>query len=460
MNNQPKRIPVKLAKEPGVPYTHEPMTFGVPFAEGTFPADTSLRAVTAEGRIIPVQTRVMTTWKKDLRDIKWLLADLQADPATDGDTVFLEYGIENPTPEPEQTITTSQTDGILSIDTGALRLRLRTSFELWKDRECDSPIAGCEVRTADGWREMLHGAGLLLYMQDQRGHLTTSIGAFPPPKVVIEEQGPLRVCVLITGHLTSDEGIRFCPYRMRLHLYAGKADLRICHTFIFDQDPTRIQLAAVGLKVLMRPGDNAMAAIGGEGDAAYESPAAQELSLVQTDDLNHRTRLHDQSYGSGEKAAGWATLSGSSASVTATIRDFWLLAHGAGGETQDHLRGLGCTDTRGGAHEVAVTLHPVWGQAFHHLFDPAQIVEVFDLKAFEAQRGGGLGFEEFHDFIFIAGAVELYGRFGKGGHKTERFRCIFGPDTQIQGVAIDFETLGVFLPKIAYGRGHTCTRTT
>jgi len=62
--------------------------------------------------------------------------------------------------------------------------------------------------------------------------------------VVVEEKGPLRVCVLITGHLTSAEGVRFCPYRLRIHLYAGKADLRIFHTFVFDQDPTRVELAA------------------------------------------------------------------------------------------------------------------------------------------------------------------------------------------------------------------------
>jgi len=91
MKKSDKRIPVKLAGEPGVRYSKEPLTFGVPFAEGAFPAGSQLRAVTADGRALPLQTAVMTTWKKDLKDVKWLLADIQADPATDGETVFLEY---------------------------------------------------------------------------------------------------------------------------------------------------------------------------------------------------------------------------------------------------------------------------------------------------------------------------------------------------------------------------------
>ena len=325
MTIESKRIPVKLSAAPGVQYANEPLTFGVPFAEGEFPDGANIRAVAADGQALPLQTSLMTTWDKDLQHVKWLLADLQADPA-DGETVWLEYPAESSGPEPEQAITTTETDdGILTIDTGALRLRLRAraNYEIWRERECNSPIAGCEIRTADGWREVLRGAGILLYMRDQHGNLYTSLGACPPPVLTVEEQGPLRVCVLITGHLTSEAGLRFCPYRLRLHLYAGKADLRMFHTFIFDQDPMRIELSAVGLKVLACPGDGAAAAVGGEGDAAHGNDVWSELSLVQTDDLNYAAKLAGAPCGAGGKAAGWAALGGTEASVVAAVRDFW-----------------------------------------------------------------------------------------------------------------------------------------
>lgn len=348
MNTSPVHIPVRLAGEPGVRYGREPLSFGVPFADGTFPTGTALRCVTADGRELPLQTAVMTTWNKDLQHVKWLLADLQADPSRDGETVWLEAnspgtagstgtaGSAGATTDAGGTgspggagsaagfaIATTAANGLLTIDTGALRLTLRTAFDLWRHRECDSPFARCQIKTADGWRDVLHGPGILLYMKDQQGNLYTSLSACPAPKVVVEEQGPLRVCVLITGHLTSEQGVRFCPYRLRIHLSAGKADLRIFHTFIFDQDPTRFELAAIGLKVLAKAGDGAAAAVGGEKAAAHWSRNWRELSLIQTDDRSYATWLDGAPFGVGGKAAGWAALGGGDASVVAAVRDFW-----------------------------------------------------------------------------------------------------------------------------------------
>jgi len=46
MKTNEKRIPIKLSGECGVRYGNEPLTFGVPFAEGDFPVGARLRAVT------------------------------------------------------------------------------------------------------------------------------------------------------------------------------------------------------------------------------------------------------------------------------------------------------------------------------------------------------------------------------------------------------------------------------
>ncbi len=67
MNHPALRIPIALAGEPGVPYGLEPLTFGVPFAEGAFPAGTALRCITADGRALPLQTAEVATWKPDLQ---------------------------------------------------------------------------------------------------------------------------------------------------------------------------------------------------------------------------------------------------------------------------------------------------------------------------------------------------------------------------------------------------------
>jgi hypothetical protein len=314
-------IPIRLAGEAGVRYGIEPLTFGVPFADGAFPAGTALRCVTADGRELPLQTAVMTTWKQDLQHVKWLLADLQADPGRDGDTVWLERAEDRTDPiDSTMRIAVTQANGLLTIDTGALRLTLRTEFPRWIKREWDSPFVGCEVRTANGdWRETLQGPGVLLYMKDQHGNLYTSLGGCPAPRVMIEEQGPLRVCILITGHLMSSQGIRFCPYRLRIHLYAGKTDMRLFHTFIFDHDPTRIDLKAIGLKVFLQAGEDVAGTIGGL-DAVC---ADDECSLLQSDDLHYTASCNAGPVVFGEKAPGWASLGGANAGVVAAVRDFW-----------------------------------------------------------------------------------------------------------------------------------------
>ncbi len=357
------RIPIHIVGEPGVGYGLEPLTFGVPFAEGALPSGTRLRCVTADGRELPLQTAEVTTWKKDLKHVKWLLADLQADHARDGATLWLEAAGIGESKESRgstksieaiqsnnsvPSISASSASGLLTIDTGALRLTLRTDFPRWQKREWDSPFVGCEVKTADGnWREALRGPGFLLYMKDQHGNRYTSLGGCPAPTVRIEEQGPLRVCVLITGYLMSEQGVRFCPYRLRIHLYAGKADLRLFHTFVFDQAPARIVLKAIGLKVCARSGDGVVAAVGGAqalSPALSETLSAPEfdkardkegeaLSLLQSDDLHYAITRAGEFCASGEKAPGWASLGGANACVVAAVRDFW----------QEYPKGFGVT---------------------------------------------------------------------------------------------------------------------
>ncbi len=182
-----KRFPVKLAGEPGVRYGKEPLTFGVPFAEGDFPAGSRLRAVRADGTELPLQTAQVTTWKKDLKDVKWMVADLQADPAMDGEQIFLEYPVSSDAPAPADrtsAIAVTDANGILTVDTGVLRLKMRTNYERWRLRESTSPFAGCQIKTADGWRDVWQGAGLLLYMKDQYGNVYSSEGICPAPRIL------------------------------------------------------------------------------------------------------------------------------------------------------------------------------------------------------------------------------------------------------------------------------------
>ncbi len=51
----------------------------------------------------------------------------------------------------------------------------------------------------------------------------------------------------VKGYHTAQDGSRFCPFILRIHLFGGKSELRIHHTFIYDQDPNTVELASIGM---------------------------------------------------------------------------------------------------------------------------------------------------------------------------------------------------------------------
>jgi len=120
----------------------------------------------------------------------------------------------------------------------------------------------------------------------------------------------------------TDEGGRFCPYILRIHLFAGTSDLRIDHTFIYDQDPYRVELAAIGVNFPLALGDGLRAAIGGDGGSHWATHW-ERMHLLQSDDMHYSVHLDDRDFGEGEKASGWASLNGHLGGAVAVLRNVW-----------------------------------------------------------------------------------------------------------------------------------------
>ena len=152
-----KRVRVSLLGAKGVQYDRTPLTFGVPFADGKLKSDTPVRLVDASERALPTQVQPLAFWNKDRKYVKWLLVDTQAAPAENGQReLYLEYpaaasgtGVSSEgAHQPAQPLRLSQAAGKIRVDTGQLRLKLRSSFPD-QDRKL---LLGCEVRTGAGWR--------------------------------------------------------------------------------------------------------------------------------------------------------------------------------------------------------------------------------------------------------------------------------------------------------------------
>jgi hypothetical protein len=337
-----KRVAVKLLGAKDVQYDRTPLSFGVPFADGEFSSDTLVRLVDADGRVstsgrrpsLPTQTQPLAFWNKDRKFVKWLLVDTQAAPAKNGQgELYLEYPAGTSStdvspaeaPQPTEPLRLSQTAGEISVDTGQLRLKLRSSFP-GQDRKL---LLGCEVRTGEGWRSLLgEQGGMFAYMRDEHGNSYDSCSPGPAPRVVVEESGPLRACIRVEGHHATKQGKPFCPYILRIHLLAGSADLRIHHTFIFDQDPKKVALGAIGLMIPLDLGGDLRAAIGTQQGSRFVENG--RLSILQADDRHYDLRQDGESVDQGEKAAGWASLGGNAGGAVAVVRHFW----------QEHPKGL------------------------------------------------------------------------------------------------------------------------
>lgn len=318
-----KKIKLKLLGCEGVRYEGCPLTFGVPFADGDLERGAPVRVVDEDGKVLPTQTECLSTWHRDLKYVKWLLVDIQADLDGEAGGLFLEYGNVEPAPQPEQPVRVEERGGYLNVDTGVLTFSLRTAFDAWRQPRNPDVFASCRVQGQDGWLDVFRGKpGPFLYMMDQHGNDYDSCTAGPAPKVVVEEAGPLRTCVRIQGYHAMAQGQRFCPYTLRIHFFAGKREVRICHTFVYDQEPHDVELAAVGMMFPLDLGGDLRAAVGG-ADATHWAENWEEMAFLQSDDLNYTVVRDGEHFAGGEKGGGWASLSGNRGGVAVVVKDCW-----------------------------------------------------------------------------------------------------------------------------------------
>ena len=314
-----KRIALTVEEAGGVDRIAWPVTQGVPFAAADFPVGARARVLLDDGRAVPTQTLPLATWTPHKKSVKWLLIDFQIDlEANQTRKVFLEYGPDLDPVKPDRPVEVRKLrDGeLLQVDTGALQLDLRTD-------DADF-LAACRVRDGDEWKPLLgDGESPCLYITHRDGRRFQSNHSPEPPTIDVEDAGPLRASVCIRGrHATGDGKSRFCPYVLRIHAFAGRSDLRIFHTFVFDGNVERDVLTGVGLHLPVQLGQNVTLTFGGENEP-HELGEAESGLFLQTSDSAYVVRRDGEKLAEGGRTRGWAGLSGTGGSVVAVLRDLW-----------------------------------------------------------------------------------------------------------------------------------------
>ena len=330
--NAERRIPLLLDCAPASKGCSFNLTQGLPFADGELERGAPVRVVDADGTAYPTQGQTLATWRPDGRHVKWLLIDAQLPGRLlmDSQNIFLEYGPGVETVPPDDPVRIEYFDEDMGRPATMRNEHLCLRFRDMIQDPNPNFLTAVEVNGEKGWQDLLSGrSGPVLYAIDGNGHGCDSLSGAPAPHIEVEERGPIRSSICVRGIHADKDGRQLLPYILRFHLFCGSGRLRVFHTFVFDQNPDRFKLAAIGLRIPLNLGEQLKMAFGGES-APCRAESWRHATWLQEDDRNYRVEIEGQPFTSGSTTRGWAKLSGSRGSAVVVLRDAW----------QEHPKGI------------------------------------------------------------------------------------------------------------------------
>jgi uncharacterized protein YciI len=226
-------------KPPAVPQS---VSWGVPWPRGAVQKSDALVLKSADGTVIPAQVWPMAYWPDG--SIMWSGQSIAATPDMAG-PMQLAVGTAS---EPSAKVTCTQDDQTITIDTGAIQVRVPKQGS----NLVDSITAGGRKVAQDG--------KLICELEersDQEGAGTVREEEFISriKAVTLEQSGPLRAVVKIEGdHKSTSTDRAWLPFVVRLYFNAGLDSIRIVHSFVFDSDGQKdfIKGLAISFSVPMR----------------------------------------------------------------------------------------------------------------------------------------------------------------------------------------------------------------
>ena len=313
-------IPLYIDESAGVQRRGEPVTTGVPLHRGDLQNLDRLSITGPGGGPVPAQFRTLSRWPDG--SVRWVLVDFQAEVEPDGRAVYVledsGKGVAH-----AQAIRVDETEEAISVSSGQLSFAVsKGHFALFS-------------------RLLLSGAPVLGEKSGAR--LFTAAGesipieALPPDQVVVEEAGPLRTVIAISGRWgTLNEGR--IEYLCRLTSFAGQPLVRVRfwlrnlgaygynleqkqdEWFAFDGLSLDLDLAPMaGREALGMECEDTQARVGKRdtwGVAQYgEDPDYDSMSYT----VEHNGRR----LASGPRTDGTTRLRSGSAELTVAVRHFW-----------------------------------------------------------------------------------------------------------------------------------------
>ncbi len=301
------RVPLTVRNWHGVAAAGWPVTGGVPFPQGALASERDVR-LTRDGKEVLAQFKPLGVWPDG--SIKWLLASVlvDADAGTEAPYV-LEYGreVRRSADAADLAPLAVEKDGIVQIDTGAVRLTIDAHGQLVGP---DGPFV----------TELVDG-------EDKRFSSTLANA-----ETTIEENGPVRLVAKTTGDLTAEDGTTSFRIEQRVEAWRGRPFARVYHTFI-NTLPDDVSATTLKTTQSRQFADvKRLSFVALASAVAWQAPLAEDKPLALKAGERVWQRFDNEFVPAdaapvkgrivgGLVAEGGATVEGRTAAVS--VRDFW-----------------------------------------------------------------------------------------------------------------------------------------
>ncbi len=230
-------VPLLVEEHHGIARTNEVVSMGVPFAVGTLYDDdlSDLHVVDSSSNTVPAQIQILNRWWSPHYDdsIRWLQVIFPASVAANGTSNYTLCDGSNANPSQPVEVTTDS--GLTTVTTGAIKVVVNANnFSLfdsvWVDSNSNGEYESSEkvvnaasddglVIVSGAWQDLGISAGQ---------EFCSSLGS---ATVTVEEDGPVRAVLLITGTLQRSQTPAISPYyeyQVRMYFDSGSPLVR-CH---------------------------------------------------------------------------------------------------------------------------------------------------------------------------------------------------------------------------------------